>query len=366
MNYSRRQFQLVSLTAAASAAFSTISTAATEIEEVEQLKRRDVQAGLQRGINFTGAVREILAYVQQYSIEQTLLGGCVLSLAAEQTADSVHILIMADPIKVATAMANTSIEGMESINGNSLAFEYNGQQFFIEHLSEELYNKRLENLVPGSSDNDFYIEYAHQLLTYNVQSRRHRDAHGAIGNSSDIELKRVNPAKDSSSVVKTMVESSRLGIALPRDEQNIIDDTLSNGLQNSENSVAATENFLSQLSQFTQYHDEKNTSRLLNSKLAEDTLGDILGCDTKKLDRTFYKIKRKTQRNTPHSEIWLSAIQCLENTEESHCNEALTLLHNSQSGYSLLKTKQDTQNSSKLIELKGVNNLHIKIDRRGH
>lgn len=362
MNYSRRQFQLVTIAAAVSTAFTAAGS--TLEKEVPELRRRAVLKGLNQGINFTDTVSELLTMLQRYSTEQTLLGGCVLSLAADQPSDTVHILVQADPLKVAEALRENKIEGMQSINGNSLAFSYKNQPFFIEHLSKVLYQIRLKDLAPGSKDNDFYIEFAHQLVTYNVQSERFQDPQNAIGNSSKIELRRVSAAANSASVLKTMVESKRLGVAIPRDEQRIIEKTLRNGLTDNENSLSATESFLSQLSQFTQYHEEQDTRRLLSSKLAKDTLGHALEFDINDLNKTYYKIKRKAPRDAAEGDLWLSAIQCLENTEDSQCHETLSILKKRHSGHQLFINSRNSSRSNEILRIKGVKKLHIKQKKR--
>ncbi len=366
MNYSRRQFQLVTLTAAVSTALTAVSSGSTQEKEAEELRRGSVLRGLHSGINFKGAVREVLTMLNTYSMEQTLLGGCVLSLAADHDSDTVHILVMANPLKVAKALPNLELGEMHTVNGNSIAFSYNGQQFFIEHLSKELYQKRLRNLTPGSKDNDFYIEFAHQLITYNVQSRRHQDPKNAIGRSSKIELKRVSSAEDSASVVKTLVESKRHGLALPKEEQRTIDNTLQRGLRNSESSIAATATFLSQLTLYTQYNEERTTRRLLDTQLAKDTLGEVLGCDTNKLSKTFHSIRRRAPRDTPDSELWLSAIQCLEQTGDSQCHETLSLLTRRQTGHQILSNMKGSINSTKLLKGKNIKRFSIKQKRRRH
>ncbi len=362
MNYSRRQFQLVTIAAAVSTAFTAAGS--TLEKEVPELRRRVVLKGLNQGINFTDTVSELLTMLQRYSTEQTLLGGCVLSLAADQPSDTVHILVQADPLKVAEALRELKIEGMQSINGNSLAFSYKNQPFFIEHLSKALYQIRLKDLAPGSKDNDFYIEFAHQLVTYNVQSKRFHDPQNAIGNSSKIELKRVSAAADSAGVLRTMVESKRLGISLPRDEQHIIEETLQNGLKDNESSESVTESFLSEFSHFTQYHEERHTRRLLNSKLAKDTLGHALEFDINDLNKTYSKIKRKAPKGTAEGELWLSAIQCLEDTENTQCNDTLSLLQKRHSGHQLLINRRNSSRSNELLRIKGVNKLHIKQKKR--
>jgi len=364
MNYSRRQFQLMTITAAVSTAMTAVSYGATQEKQVRKLRRSSVLRGLKRGFNTKGPVQELLSKIQLYSIEQTLLGGCVLCLAAGQPADTVHILVKADPIKVAEALSVIDIEGMQSINGNSIICDYEGQHFFIEHLSEELYEERLENLAPGSKDNGFHIEFAHQLFTYNVQSKRSRDPKAAIGKSSTIKLKRVSRSEDSASVLKTMVEAKRLGLELPKDELRVIENTIQQGLSSKEDSLAATATFLSQLSHFTQYHEERDTRQLMNSNLANDTLGKVLGCNTGQLHRTYIKIRKKAPKGTPDSELWLCAIQCLEDTDQINCHETLYFLKKHHSGHHLLCSHEDCTNSSHLLRIKSIERLHIKQKKR--
>ncbi len=343
----RRQFVFLTASAIAGLHFEHSFSQTPEIS----LRRADVERGLRDGLNFREQDLEVLTLLKSYSDRQVMIGGGVLTFAAEQPTEWIHLIVRLDRIEefVRTMQSEELPWGGAIVStGNNLSFEYKGQRYYIENLMEDEFKERLVGLtVPGTEVNGFRLEFAHDAVVYELQSKAFGDTFNALGSEAEVEMKRIAPAQGVSSALRVMTEEKSLGMEVSRTEEKMAKAVLDGqGLRNQKPDEAASE-LLAGLSRFSEYNDEYETRKLMTSGLAEGTLERSLGDDVRKISSTANILQRRTDNELKPGAIWHMAMQAREQTSspERDIQQEMTL--KSSGGYNDFYAKRDLSTSAR-------------------
>jgi len=317
------------------------------------LMRSDVMKGLNQGLEFREQDLKVFSFFERFSNQQFMIGGGVLTFAAKQPTEWIHLLVRLDDLEAfAETMNDPDIPwGMgRSSHGNSLIFNYEEQLYYVETLMDEEFKERLAGLkVPGKEVNGFRVEFAHDAVLYDLQRRRYADPFDAIGRSDQIEMKRLVSPNGIPSAARILTEEKSLGLEVPRDEEEYAKDTIKGKNSESGDSKEDASQLLSALSRISENVPPEEVRELMTSDLAEESVEAELGEKVRRFATTFNSLDRTLNSELGTGALWHLSMKCLENTAHPECEIETALATLNLGGYDEYFARRDIAEAGRAL-----------------
>lgn len=274
-----------------------------------------------------------------------MVGGGVLTLAAEEETEWIHLIVRLDDLERFDKVMDSRDLPWESGycgEGNTISFEFEGQRYFLENLMGRDFEERLAGLKqPGTSTKGFRVEFAHDSVQYDVQAQRFEDPLGAVGRRSKVELKRTAPARGIESSLRTLVEAKTMGMRIPRDEERTVEAALEQGVARGLSSKEETAALMACLSRCSAHLEEREVRGLMTSNLAEETIAKELGEKTRNLSDGAPALRRRTDEELEFGALVHLSMQVQEDTNTPELEVASQFARARLGGYNAFYTRRD-------------------------
>ena len=231
------------------------------------LHTAEVKRGLAKGLRFRSSDQRVLDFVTRFSSRQVLIGGGVLTLAANRPTETVHLLVQLDDLEQFVA----SLDGQDapwaeaySSFGNVLSFEHDGQHYRIETLVEQDFNQRLAMLdKPGAEANGSRVEFAHDGICYDLQRKRFHDPYGVLDGPAQVELVQLASPNGMPSAIRILVEEKSLGLRVSEARRNNALKSLRRGIRDLDESERKHFEMRSHLARLDRYATRTEKDRIM-------------------------------------------------------------------------------------------------------
>ncbi len=192
--------------------------------------------------------------------------------------------------------------------GNNLTFRYSDREYFVENLAPADYANRVRNINTYGLDSDTKnTAYAHNYLTYEVNSKKLNDPYQAV-QGKKITLKKADGASqqlDFEDVITGMIECSVMGIEPSSAIEQEWGKILSNHHPDEPDSITSI--FLKRLPDLVSAISDKKVEEVLRSAIVRSSLKSTLGISSQKIIAHFGALNSRSRRTRNSTHIWQAA-----------------------------------------------------------
>ncbi len=276
----------------------------------------DWSMGESRSARRTGlaqrSLSKVIEFANTYSEDICL---CGISGAEQATGTNIQssvnmIVSVSDPELLAYTLQQEKGLPFKKVlaDGNNLAFQYSGRDYLVENLPPADYANRIASInAYGLGSDTKNAAYAHNYVTYEVNSRKLNDPHRSISGEK-ITLKKVNGNNtmlDFEDVISGMIECSVMRVDPSPSIVQEWSDILSTRTPASPDSVTCI--LLKRLPDLVSAISDRKVEELLRSALVSTSLQSTLAVSGQKIIAHFGVLKSKTPHARHTTHIWQAA-----------------------------------------------------------
>lgn len=309
--HSRRNFlRNIGMTAGASVAGTSWLMAAPRPARRSRLPQRSLS--------------KVISFASTYGEDICLCGmSGAIQATGESVSSSVNMLVSVSDIEqlVNTLQQKKGLPfNKVYADGNNLSLRYSGRDYLIENLSPADYLDRIAAVNSnGLGSETKNAAYAHNYLTYEVNSKKLNDPHRALVGKK-ITLKKVigdSAALDFEDVIIGMVESSVMNITPSPALVQEWNKTLSNRNPTDTDTDSITCTLLKNLADLVGALSQNKVEELIHSATVSASLKASFGVSGQKIVAHFGVLKSRASRSRDTAQIWQAAfiVACPQGTQ---------------------------------------------------